>query len=85
MWTIEIVATGPDILKRFGERVRQLRNEKELSQESFAYHCGLDSTYISGIERGLRNVSLRNIAIIAIALDVEISELFQEIVSSNWI
>ena len=64
-----------DILKCFGERIRKMRKEKGLSQEAFADLCELDRTYIGGIERGERNVALRNIAIIALALGVSISEL----------
>lgn len=64
-----------DIAIRFGQRIRNLRTAKELSQEAFAAECGLDRTYISGIERGRRNVSLRNIEVIATALGISISEL----------
>ncbi len=64
-----------DIVQRFGDRLRQLRKKVGLSQEAFAAKCGLDRTYISGIERGRRNVSLRNIEVIARTLGVSISEL----------
>lgn len=64
-----------EITARFGQRVRELRKTKGLSQEAFAADCGLDRTYISGIERGRRNVSLRNIDVIAKALGLSISEL----------
>ena len=64
-----------DILTRFGERVRALRKVLGLSQEAFAAKCGLDRTYLGGIERGERNVALRNIALIADALGVSLSEL----------
>jgi len=64
-----------DITFRLGERLRELRREKGVSQEAFAAMCGLDRTYISGIERGKRNVSLRNIEVIALALGITISEL----------
>lgn len=57
-----------DVLARFGARVRRLRTEAGYSQEGFAELCGLDRTYIGGIERGERNVSLRNIELIARAL-----------------
>jgi transcriptional regulator with XRE-family HTH domain len=67
------------VTKRFGERIRFLRKERGLSQEEFAQLCGLDRTYISGIERGLRNVSLRNIETLAESLDVPMSELFRDI------
>jgi transcriptional regulator with XRE-family HTH domain len=68
-----------DITKRFGQRVRELRKAKELSQEAFAAECGLDRTYISGIERGSRNVSLRNIAVLAKALGISLSELMKDL------
>ena len=67
----------PDILVRFGERVRELRKKAGLSQEQFAERCELDRTYVGGIERGERNVSLRNIAIIARALGVTIAEVMK--------
>jgi transcriptional regulator with XRE-family HTH domain len=65
----------PGILISFGNRLREKRNELGLSQEAFADKCGLDRTYISGIERGKRNVSLLNIGAIAKALGVKVSEL----------
>lgn len=60
----------------FGQRIRAIRNRRGISQESLALKCGLDRTYISGIERGTRNPSLTNILKIATALDVPPSELF---------
>ncbi|MGH9618565.1 MAG: helix-turn-helix domain-containing protein [Bryobacteraceae bacterium] len=60
----------------FGQRVRYLRTKKGLSQEALAFACDLDRTYIGGIERGERNVSLVNIQKIAIALGVPVRELF---------
>lgn len=67
------------ILQRFGQRVREKRTALGLSQEAFAYQCKLDRTYISGIERGKRNVALRNIDAIAKALGTTISELTEEL------
>lgn len=66
---------GDEIRVRFGRRLRALRLELGLSQEAFADHCGLDRTYVSGIERGRRNVSLRNIEVLALALNMTISDL----------
>jgi transcriptional regulator with XRE-family HTH domain len=66
---------GDDILLRFGKRLRERRMAQGLSQEAFAHAAGLDRTYISGIERGLRNVSLRNIELIAKTLATSISDL----------
>lgn len=65
------------LLVRFGGRVRELRQATGLSQEAFAERCGLDRTYISGIERGKRNVSLENLKVIAKALNVTLSRLFE--------
>lgn len=66
-----------DILKRFGQRVRALRKAQGLSQEAFAAECGLDRTYMGGIERGERNVALRNIERIGQTLGISISDLMQ--------
>lgn len=61
----------------FGNRVRQLRKNRGWSQEEFAHRVGLDRSYMGGVERGERNVSLENICRIAMALDVAPAELFQ--------
>ena len=68
---------SPDILLRFGARVREFRKRKGYSQETFAERCGLDRTYIGGIERGERNVALRNIETIAKALDITLCDLMR--------
>jgi transcriptional regulator with XRE-family HTH domain len=60
----------------FGERIRELRAERGLSQEDLAECSGLHRTYISGIERGVRNPTLSIILQIASALKVHPSELF---------
>ncbi|MCA9210293.1 MAG: helix-turn-helix transcriptional regulator [Planctomycetales bacterium] len=67
------------ILVRFGSRVRELRLEAGLTQEALAHACGLDRTYIGGIERGERNVALRNIEVIAKALGVSLSRLMDSL------
>lgn len=64
-----------DILRKFGERVRELRKSQGYSQESFVAACSLDRTYLGGIERGERNVALRNILVIARTLGISVSEL----------
>jgi transcriptional regulator with XRE-family HTH domain len=69
------VSKTPDILVRFGQRLRELRKKAGFSQEQFAQRCELDRTYVGGIERGERNVSLRNIEVLARALSVSVSEL----------
>lgn len=66
-----------DVKSLFGNRVRQLRKDKGWSQEEFAHHVGLDRSYMGGVERGERNLSLENICLIARALGVPPAELFQ--------
>ncbi len=66
-----------DILVRFGRRVRELRKEYGYSQESFAHACGLDRSYMGGVERGERNLALRNIETIADTLGISITELME--------
>lgn len=72
-------SSDDDITRRFGKRLRERRIACGLSQEAFAHTAGLDRTYISGIERGKRNVSLRNIEILAQALGISISELTEDL------
>jgi len=55
--------------------MRQLRLEMGLSQEKFAAKCKLDRTYVGSVERGERNIALRNIEKIAKTLGISISEL----------
>jgi transcriptional regulator with XRE-family HTH domain len=64
-------------LIEFGKRLRSIRSEKGLSQEELGLMAGLDRTYISGIERGVRNVGLINIFRIATALEISVQDLFR--------
>lgn len=64
------------ILIKFGERVRKLRKAKGLSQEQLAHKADLHRTYIGMIERAEKNITLLNIEKISIALDVDLSTLF---------
>lgn len=65
------------VLIDFGEKVREIRKERGLSQEELSYKADLHRTYIGMIERAEKNITLVNIEKIAIALDVEIAELFK--------
>ena len=73
------MAKKRDILKRFGQRVRKLRLETGLSQEKFAGKCGLDRTYLGSVERGERNIALRNVEKIAKAFGKSAGELMKEL------
>ena len=66
-----------DVLKLFGVRVRHLRKKKNWSQEELADRTGFHRTYIGMVERGERNVSLKNIAKFAEAFGLSIKELFE--------
>jgi len=60
----------------FGAQIRLLRQQLGLSQEEVAHRAGIHVTYLSGIERGVRNPSLRNIRRVAVALGFPVRELF---------
>ncbi len=64
-----------DILKKFAERLKELREEKGISQEELALKGNIDRTYIGRIERCDRNPSLMILYKIAIAFEMELSEL----------
>ena len=61
----------------FGARVRELRESQGWSQEDFGHRAELDRTYVSGIERGVRNPTLDVIHRLADALGVEVAEMFR--------
>lgn len=66
------------VLVDFGNRVRELRKLKNLSQEELSYQADLHRTYIGMIERAEKNITLINIEKIATALEIDISKLFIE-------
>lgn len=65
-------------LRKLGHRIRQIREAKNWSQESLALRCGLDRTYVGGVERGERNISVLNLRRIARTLEVSPKEIFPE-------
>ena len=66
-----------DISTKFGKRAKEIRLKKEMSQVDLAKILGVHPTYISGIERGMRNMSLKNIERLANALGVPIEDLIK--------
>ena len=64
------------LLLKFGKQVKKFRLSKSLSQEDLADLADLHWTYVSGIERGIRNISLKNIAKISKALEIKLKDLF---------
>ena len=65
-------------LAKFGSHLKNLRESKGYSQEKFAERVDLDRTYISGLERGLRNPSFLILKKLADSLEINVSELFGE-------
>ena len=72
-------AMNLDVKKLLGNKIREWRIERHLSQERLADLAGLHRTYVGAVERGERNVSLVNIVAIARALDVLPAELLGDI------
>jgi len=70
--------SNSNILKKFGDKVREIRKEKSISQEELADIAGLHRTYIGMIERAEKNITLINIEKIANALEISINDLFNE-------
>lgn len=64
------------LLEDFGKRIRQLRTDRNLSQEKLAELTGFHRTYIGMVERGERNLGLKNVARFADTFEMPISELF---------
>jgi transcriptional regulator with XRE-family HTH domain len=65
--------------EQFGRLVREWRTQRGLSQEGFAYRCGIHRTYMTHIEQGSKMPSIQVVARIARGFEVEISELFGEL------
>jgi transcriptional regulator with XRE-family HTH domain len=72
-----------DIKNKIGQRLKELRNKRGISQEKFAFECGLDRTYIASIEKGRRNVSIINIEKLAFALNITLKEFFNDPLFEN--
>ena len=64
------------LIEEFGKRIRQLRTERNLSQEELSFRTGFHRTYIGMVERGERNISLSNIGVFAKTFDLSLPELF---------
>ena len=65
------------IIIDFGNRIRNLRKEKGLSQEKFALSIDMDRTYYASVEKGKRNISILNIEKIAKGLEIDLETLFK--------
>jgi ribosome-binding protein aMBF1 (putative translation factor) len=61
-----------------GKRIRQRREQKGMAQETFAYEAGFNRAWYGSVERGRYNITASNLARIALALGVEVGELFPD-------
>jgi transcriptional regulator with XRE-family HTH domain len=67
------------VLKQFGQIVAQQRKALNASQEELAHRAGLDRTYISGLERGVRNPSLTVLCRLAAGLGITAGQMLKEL------
>lgn len=65
-----------EIRSKIGNRIKELRAVKEMSQKDLAYASDLDRSYVASVENGQRNISIVNIEKIAVALGVTLKEFF---------
>ena len=63
------------VKQKLGKNLKRIRNEKGITQEKLEELSGLDRGYISGVERGVRNPSIKNIEKLARALKISVSDL----------
>jgi transcriptional regulator with XRE-family HTH domain len=67
-----------NVMVRFGRQLRKVRERADISQEKLAELAGLHRTYVSSVERGLRNISIENIEKLANALHVSMARLMPD-------
>lgn len=72
-----------DIAKIIGQRIRNYRTQKGLSQEKLAELAGCHPTYIGQLERGEKNATLESVEKIASAMDISLSKLFDKLGKSG--
>lgn len=64
------------IKKKVGSRIRQLRNDRKLSQEKVALNAGIDRTYLASVELGKRNISIINLEKICVSFGISLKDFF---------
>lgn len=72
-------STRTDVGHRFGQRLRELRRERSLTQVRMAAEFGIDRSFISDVERGKKSLSLPMLEVIALGMKVSLSELLRDI------
>src|ERR1700741_2797068 len=67
--------TSPSARETFGENLRRARRLKDVSQEELAFRADLSRSYVSEVERGARNVSIDNMELLALAIEMPLMDL----------
>ncbi|MDP1810863.1 MAG: helix-turn-helix transcriptional regulator [Sediminibacterium sp.] len=67
-----------DVKIKVGTRLKELRNQKKITQEQLYHICGIDRTYISDVENGRRNISIETLETILNGLDVSLATFFSK-------
>jgi len=67
-----------DIKVKIGNRIKELRLQKSISQNDLAFYAGMDRSYLAGVESGKRNISIVNIEKLAAALEVSVKDFFSD-------
>ncbi|MFW9597912.1 MAG: helix-turn-helix domain-containing protein [Paludibacter sp.] len=67
-----------DIRFKIGQRIKQLRTEKNVSQNDLAYFSGLDRSYLAGVENGKRNITIVNLEKIITALEITVKKFYDD-------
>jgi transcriptional regulator with XRE-family HTH domain len=68
-----------ELLIRLGDRIRKLRKKRQWTQAEMAERVGIDRSFLADVERGKRNISILNVAVIAKGLNVSLSQLFSRL------
>ena len=74
-----------DIKVKIGNRIKELRLQKSISQNDLAFYAGMDRSYLAGVESGKRNITIVNIEKLAAALEVSVKQLFDDDVFNETI
>ncbi len=64
---------------RFGSRIRSLRKQRRMTQLQMAIRFGIDRSFISGVERGERNLSIETMEILALGFKIDLSDLLRDL------
>ncbi len=73
------VASRNNELAALGQKIRHLRQERNITQGELAFRCGLHRTYLTDVERGARNLTFSSLLVIARGLGLTISELTRNV------